>query len=126
MLGHSGGGTNSRYVHADIERIRAKLDAGSEFLQLPKDDEQADFEHDALVSIPEELDDVMDSWGQREVAFSALTQAEQETIAKAYLRNDKFRSFIRRRCAGSELGVSIEGLDATMLAACPEYGSGVC
>ena len=30
MLGHSGSGTNSKYVHAEMERIRAKLDVGQE------------------------------------------------------------------------------------------------
>jgi integrase len=38
MLGHAGGGTNSRYVHGQIELIRGKLDAGMERFELPKDD----------------------------------------------------------------------------------------
>jgi len=41
MLGHRGSGTNSRYAHADIERIRAKFDADCEWGALPKDDAQA-------------------------------------------------------------------------------------
>ena len=97
MLGHSGSGTNSKYVHAEMERIRAKLDVGQEDIDLPTNDEQLRREYDSLECIPDELDEIMCAWREKR-DINKLSQTEKETIATTYAQNPKFRYFVLRYC----------------------------
>ena len=76
MLGHSGSGTNSKYVHAEMERIRAKLDVGQEDIDLPTNDEQLRREYDSLECIPDELDEIMCAWREKR-DINKLSQTEK-------------------------------------------------
>jgi integrase len=123
MLGHSGSSTNSRYVHAEIERIRVKLDAGFESIKLPKNDEEVEREYDAMTCIPDELDDLMSSSAERGEDFRKLTQKEQEAIARAYVQRADFRYFVLKYCTNGKVEVSddtaVGTVDDVMLELCP-------
>lgn len=92
MCGHKGGGTNARYVHADIERIRTKLDAGYENVPIPKDDEEVRSDYEAMVSIPDEVDDEVEAWAAK--GWNGLTADEQNKLQTAWASHPKFRHFL--------------------------------
>jgi site-specific recombinase XerD len=110
MLGHNGGGTNSRYVHADIERIRAKLDAGYEDLPLPENEAQAQADWEAIRAVPDEARDVIDAWEQK--GLNNLTEAEAETLAVSLVKYPTFRQYLENSCPEGERGWVGEFVDA--------------